>query len=252
VRGKKTWKNDRFMANQIVAFSVDGVQNLGAKLMNTIGEDDVERFFAAIRQQGRAASTRNQYVQLWKGLCRWAVKKGHLERDPIIQSEVIRREPIARRSRRLLPNEEENLIKHASAHLQRLIIAALQTGCRRGELLNLQRRDVDLIQREIRIRAENSKPRKERILPVSQRLAGVLEMAVTNGRASAADAYVLGNELGGRIGNVKRAWETAVLKAHRWTPKWKKGSLTAESRRQLKDINLHFHDLRQRGGIAAA
>jgi integrase len=55
-------------------------------------------------------------------------------------------------------------------------------------------------------------------------------------------------ELGLQIENIKRAWETAVLKAHGHTPEWKAGSLTPSSRAQLRSIDLHFHDLRHEAG----
>jgi integrase len=48
--------------------------------------------------------------------------------------------------------------------------------------------------------------------------------------------------------NVKRAWETAVLKAHGRDPEWCSGTLTAASRDALRAIDLHFHDLRHETG----
>ena len=36
------------------------------------------------------------------------------------------------------PGEEAALLKHANSHLRALIVAALSTGCRIGELLSLQ------------------------------------------------------------------------------------------------------------------
>ncbi len=56
---------------------------------------------------------------------------------------------------------------------------------------------------------------------------------------------------------MKRAWQTAVLKAHAHEPTWtwtkkttKKGSgtLSAESRAAYRAIDLHMHDLRHEAG----
>ncbi len=122
---------------------------------------------------------------------RWAVKKGYLSGDPV-DAETIKREKHAQRNRRLVPDavndkgkierdgEERRLLAVTGPHLQRLIIAALETGMRRGELLNLQWRDVNLDRKEITVRAETTKTRTGRILPVSSRLAAVLEMARTS------------------------------------------------------------------------
>jgi integrase len=65
------------------------------------------------------------------------------------------------------------------------------------------------------------------------------------------DAYVFGNEVGERIGSVKKAWQTAVLKAHGHPPLWvigKNNQLAPESLAAYRAINLHFHDLRREFG----
>ena len=51
-------------------------------------------------------------------------------------------------------------------------------------------------------------------------------------------------------GAPKKAWETAVLKAHGQQPRWTKGknSLAAESRIAYGEIDLHSHDLRHEAG----
>src|SRR3954465_11503703 len=48
--------------------------------------------------------------------------------------------------------------------------------CRPGEVSSLQWRDVDLARREIRIRGVNAKDREDRMIPITSRLAAVLEM----------------------------------------------------------------------------
>ncbi|MGH9254254.1 MAG: tyrosine-type recombinase/integrase, partial [Vicinamibacterales bacterium] len=66
-----------------------------------------------------------------------------------------------------------------------------------------------------------------------------------------ANAFIFGNEVGERIGSVKKAWQTAVLKAHGHTPLWVKGKnnqLAPESLAAYHAINLHFHDLRREFG----
>ena len=65
--------------------------------------------------------------------------------------------------------------------------------------------------------------------------------------------------MGGPVGSARRAWQTAVLKAHGHTPSWiwtrKKGpnekgstNLSPESKAAYRAIDLHFHDLRHEGG----
>jgi integrase len=202
----------------------------------------------------------------------------YLTRNPVAESESIKREKHAKRNRRLVADvlnaegkieregEERRLLGVAGSHLQRLIIGALETGMRRGELLGLQWRDVNLERKEITVRSETSKTRTGRALPVSSRLAGVLEMARTSletfmatgptskltdeeREAFIGRCHVFGDAAGLQVGNVKRAWETAVLKAHAHDPQWTKSkALASASREALRRIDLHFHDLRHEAG----
>ena len=66
---------------------------------------------------------------------------------------------------------------------------------------------------------------------MSARVAAVLEMAKTDpaGRSYPPIAYVFG-QLGKRVRSVKKAWETAVLKAHGHDPEWSGTTLSPSSR----------------------
>ena len=90
------------------------------------------------------------------------------------------------------------------------------------------RGDVSLARGEIILRAEHTKDRENRIIPISSRFRKVLAMR----RGSRAGvpfpscAYVCGDEIGQRLGNVRRApGLRAVLlhTRHLLHPKGKKG-----------------------------
>lgn len=273
--GRGATANNRTCLRKLTAFTLLGSGTLGDKPLGAITEDDIEAFFTHLRQQGRAASTANKYVQLCRALFRWAVRKKYLAQNPIADSEAIRREKMAQRSRRLAPDvvdaksgkltragEERALLAVAGPQLQRLIIGALETGMRLGELLRLQWRDVDLTGRRLTVRAENTKTRTERILPIPARLAAVLEMAHATLVATlpeVADAhqraehiarcYVFGDPAGRRVNIVRKSWDTAALKAHGQKPVWVgSNTLAPECRAALRAIDLHFHDLRHEAG----
>ncbi len=83
------------------------------------------------------------------------------------------------------------------------------------------------------------------------RVRAVLEMRRHDreGREYPGSAFVFGDETGLRIKSVKTAWENARLKAHGYEVKREKNArLTPQCRRQLAEINLHFHDLRREAG----
>jgi integrase len=89
------------------------------------------------------------------------------------------------------------------------LIAMLDTAARPGELLSLQWKDVNLKRHELVFRAEKTKTRTERILPISTRLLGTLEMRKLNpaGEPLPPDAYVFGDVLGRKVKSVGTAWE---------------------------------------------
>jgi integrase len=259
--GKKTWRNDVGMVRKLAAFILMDGTRLGAKPLGAVTEDDVEVFYAGLRSKGLAASTLNQYIQVVKASFKWAVRKGYLTRNPITEDSMLRRGKVAQRMRRLVPDvlnrdgnllepgEERRLLAVASPSLQRLIIGALETGCRRGELLSLLWADVDIRAGYLRIRAAKAKDGEDRVLPISARLASVLEMAKLDpaGKEYKPEHFVFG-ECGRRVKCTNKAWDTAVLKAHGHTPTWSHGSLSLESRTAFERIDLHYHDLRHEAG----
>jgi integrase len=264
--GKTSWAKDAGMFDRFCAYGVTNGRPLGQSPLSSITEDAIEAFFASLSEL--AASTRNKYVQLLKASFRWAVKKGYLAHSPISDDSTLKRTKPAQRRRRVSPEEEKALLdaaspermasgplKHyAGLRLQWLIIAAIETGCRLGELLALQWGDVDWSKRTVLVRAEERGARKSgrsRLLPMSVRLSATLDMAKTDpaGRHYPPSAYVFG-KLGARVREIKKAWETCVLRAHGHEPEWTKRThgLTAQSRAAFRAINLHFHDLRHEAG----
>lgn len=238
-------------------------QRLGDKPIRAITEDDIEQALVALGAV--AASSFNKFRQTLIHLQRWGVKKGYLTRPWATFGkdgpERLKRKPGAKRDRRLVPDrldkdgrvvepgEERRLLAAASPWFQRLIIAALESCCRRGELLSLQWADVDLDRGQLRIRAEKSKTGKGRRVPILPRLRSVLDHLQydPDGKRHAPHAYVFGNAIGEAVADPKKQWETLVLRAYGHTPTWTAGKLSADARAQYNAIDLHFHDLRHEG-----
>ncbi len=210
----------------IGAFTLPDGLTFDQKPIGAIIEDDIEVFSRHLQTLGRAASTRNHYLQLFHRMSHWAVKKGYLPRPWLSGDTDLKIERPAKRKRRLTTAEETALLGTASASLQRLILAALETGARRGELLSLQWADVDLPRREITFLASKTKDREHRTIPISSRLLAVLEMVRLDpaGEPQKPEAFVFGDRIGGQITSPKTAWRGACARAH--------------------ITDLHFHDLR--------
>jgi integrase len=161
------------------------------------------------------------------------------------------------RTRRLQAGEEEGLLLAANG-LRDIVIAALETGCRKGELLSLQWQQIGV---DLFLPAGKTKAKKPRRVPISSALRTILDARRSDpaGDPLPPTAYVFGDEIGRQVGNVRRAWQTAVLRAHGHKPAWiwkrktgpnDKGStrLSPESEAAYRAIDLHFHDLRREAG----
>jgi integrase len=252
--------NDAAICTRLAALTLDGAR-VGDVPIGRLTESDFEVVFRQLRTLANA--TQNKYRQTVLLLQRWGVQKGYLTRrwlseDATGKGGTLAHRQGARRHRRLVPDEldargqvqapgeERRLLAHASPWMQRLIIAALETCCRRGELLSLQWGDVNLTRGELRIRAEHAKSGLSRAIPVSPRLRAVLEMSRHDpaGRLHPPTAYVFGNAVGRRVSSPKKAWGTVVLKAQGHTPDWQGSRLSPTSRARYWAANLHFHDLR--------
>ncbi len=159
----------------------------------------------------------------------WSIERRYVDRTPFKRHGVsvvhfMKEQP---RTRRLEPGEEERLLKHAPPHLGALIVAALETGCRLGELLGLRWRDVKWKQNVLLLPTEITKTAEARDVPMSQRFKAVLRMRqhAPDGSEQPTHAFVFGNEDGGQVRSIREVW-TKTCDVGRVS-------------------SLHFHDLRR-------
>ena len=175
----------------------------------------------------------NRDLRLLRAAFNWAIPKGYAKRTPFkFESvNVVKLTKENARSRRLQEGEEERLLPACNSHLRAIVEAALETGCRKGELLGLQWSQVQLAPRpELWLPADKTKTGKARRVPLSTRLQAVLAMRQhdPDGEPFPPTAFVFGNEIGQRVGAIKASWLGACTRA--------------------KIHDLHFHDLRREAG----
>lgn len=187
----------------------------------------------------------------------WFISEDKLTTSPFKKGNVvtIRQSGTEKdRTRRLLPGEEDALLQFASPHLHTVIRGMLASCLRSGELLAIQWSDISFEREEITVAAVAEGARKTgegRIIPMSPEMRGILEerQLAPDGKKHAAKCYVFGTPYGERVGSVRTAWETCVLKAHdhpvERTPTH---ALTPASQAAIRDIDLHIHDLRREAG----
>jgi integrase len=221
----------------------------GAWLVVDVTADTLERLREAravrtmhVREQdGRrlgsnpvgGAVAANRSLRLMREAFNWGLRVGYVERTPFKRDSqtIVKLTKERSRSRRLQAGEEAALFAVCGPQLRAVVEAALETGCRKGELLNLQWHQVQLTPRpELWLPADKTKTGTARRVPLSTRLQAVLAMRTHDpaGHPFPPTACVFGNELGQRIEDIQTAWETA--------------------RRGAKLEDLRFHDLRREAG----
>jgi integrase len=207
--------------------TVVGGVPFGSWRLSTITTDAVRQFR---RQRPRVQGNRD--LGLLRAAFNWAIANGLLTSSPFMVGHVpiIRLPREAARCRRLQPGEAERLLG-AARGLQDVIVAAVETGMRRGELLSLQWHQVRFAPRaELFLPAPKTKGRRDRRVPISSVLRPILERRRLDpaGEVLPPDAYVFGDEVGRPRRSLKSTWTRIMARAH--------------------IADLHFHDLRREAG----
>lgn len=204
------------------------VAHFGNKRVKSITHADIEDFKhlrlktpiehkdkdgEVISTKERAIASVNRELEVMRGCLRFAYRQGWLSRNPFEMGEpLISKADEVQRERVLSPDEERRLLeacgertvtytrggKQITAkdegkrrkHLRPLIIAALDTAARRGELFKLRWCDVDLEEDVIYIRATNTKTERPRIIPISPRVKS--ELIAMRGQGASSEALVFG------------------------------------------------------------
>src|SRR5204863_4827065 len=99
---------------------------------------------------------------------------------------TLRTRPEQPRARRVTRDEAERLLAACSPHLRDVVIAALETGCRKQELLTLQWQQVHWARNELYLPGAKTKTKRPRRIPIS---AALYEMLVRRQRHPAGQTY---------------------------------------------------------------
>lgn len=173
----------------------------------------IEAFRDHRKDGGLSTVAINHDLKLIRKIFNWAIRRGLVERTPfkIGTEPAIQLEREIPRHKRVTDEEERRLLDAADPHLKAVIIAMLETACRPGEILALQWQDVSLDRKEFVVRAEKSKTRSARLVPVSERLLAILHIRrhAPDGKELPGDAFVFGNAIGARVKSVRERWEDA-------------------------------------------
>jgi integrase len=149
-------------------------------------------------------TTVNRDIECLRHLLYWAVDEGILPANPIAR---IRLERERRKKKPVLNfTEEAELLAAAAPHLRDITIFALDTGMRRGEILNQIWEDVDFERRLLNVTHSKTPEGEAREIPLTERIFGLLS-------TMRRDSGLIFTFEGKPIGSLKTGWKAAIRRA---------------------------------------
>ncbi len=153
----------------------------GGMLLRAVTSGDVQRYVdkrtsqpAFRRKRPVRPATINRELVFLSGIFSEAERRGYVERNPV---RGIAHLPERNDKLRWLTVEEEGkLLAYCPAFLRPIVLLAIHTGMRRGEILNLKR--VDLNFTDGLIRVADTKNHKARYIPMNVKAREVLDQTV--------------------------------------------------------------------------
>lgn len=178
-----------------------------------------------IHDKQRSVRSLNMELELLRTILNYCVANGWMDKTPFMGSKLtghklIEKAKENRRDRIMTDEEEDRLLAVCvgeRAHLRGLIILAVDTGMRRGELLKLEWEHVDFAAQMLRLPSRITKTKKQRTIALTRRAFD--ELSRLHASCPAGQVLVFGIK-----DNFKRAWTTA--------------------KRMAGIDGLNFHDLR--------
>jgi integrase len=155
-QNKRSWKSDEGSLKHWTEF-------FRGKYLSEINPEAIEKYRIKRKVDGVSPSTVNRELACLKTLFNKAIEWEKTERNPAAKIKKFREpNPV---ERILSPDEMRRLIDEASPDLRPVLLIALNTGMRKGEILSLRWRAVDFVKGFILI--EDSKSGKSRKVPTN-------------------------------------------------------------------------------------
>jgi integrase len=187
--------------------------------LTAIRVGEIEDVIEDLKAKNRRPATINRWLALLRHMFNRTLGREYVTRTPFrrgTQALITFERENNRRVRRVTSEEETRLLAASNSLVNMLIVAALDTGMRRAELLSLQFGDIDWERQLIHVRPEVAKSKKGRVVPIgATRLRTLLEWLRVgpNSQPLPDDRLVFLRESGGIVKSFRTAWELAREKA---------------------------------------
>ena len=151
-------------------------------------------------------TTLNRDIEVLRHLLYWAMDEGFITANPLARIRLPRQR---RKPRPILSFEEEvKLLSAAAPHLRQIVIGALDSGMRRGELLSQRAEHIDLNRRVLLVTHSKTAGGESREIPLTARLAHLLATLKHDKTEGLVFTFK-----GRPIQRIKTAWKAAVRRS---------------------------------------
>lgn len=197
--GIVSWKDVRQIVNDVLVPTF-GNQRVAAITFGQIRQFRAERFATPTQHRKQRSVRRvNAELSTLRHVLYVAVDEGWISTNPMAAIRGGRtRDPLIRpseenhRTRVLTRDEELRLLAACTgkrAHLRSILIVALDTGMRSGEIRKMKWRDVEMDRGAILIPVANAKSRRARVVPITKRVRAELEALAATGMAPESQVF---------------------------------------------------------------
>jgi integrase len=223
VAGLRSWEMQRWRLKHLIDL-------FGHRRIRSITYADIERYRnerlatpAKITKKQRGIADVQRGLSLLGAVFTFAVENEWLKGHPFKKGKPLISMAMEAPRDRVFSTDEQRAILQACQtkqrkHIYPIVLVALDSGCRRGELLKLKWADVDLDRGALTVQSENAKTNRRRAIDLEPITVEELR------RLAKASGGLAGNLVFGVKATFERAWHGALKDA--------------------KVVGAHFHDLR--------
>lgn len=190
-------------------------KHFAGRYLSEITVLDIEKF-KALRAREVMPATTNRELAVLRSMLNRAIEWGKLQHNPCKAVKLFKTNN--QRLRFLEREEIDRLLSNCAEHLRPMVLLALNTGMRKGEILNLKWHDVDFSRDIIYLYETKNGERRE--IPMNS----LVKSTLIKVRKHPQSAYIFCNRKGQPYGNIRKSLFTALRNA------------------EISDF--HFHDLR--------
>lgn len=194
----RTFQRDQILVKHLISY-------FGEYCLRDIKPMLIEHYRRERLASGRMPATVNREVACLKHIFSLSVRNRRASVNPAKSVRMLREDNIV--TRVMSRQDEAKIIENAAPHVRAIVVCALETGMRRGELLDLQWSQVNSHAGLITV--EKTKTGKTREIPISSRLRGVLEEC----RRTSNEGHVFRFEDGEPMVDIKNGYKAALRRA---------------------------------------